>query len=104
MIMSYKKVCLSCKKAFSGYQKSAAKENNHCPECGNEKIVVNHKFQPPKKSNHKKWKVVAHLLSKGFDYEHVYEEAALGGWCQYGRYPEEMYEVEDFINAFNTER
>ena len=98
--MGYKDICLTCRKAFNRGTNFETPKQVKCSECGGETIPVNHKFQPPKKLDKKKWEVVSFLVNHGFRYDHVYEEAAYGLYLQYGRYPENMNEAQEFVENF----
>jgi predicted RNA-binding Zn-ribbon protein involved in translation (DUF1610 family) len=67
--MGYKSVCLHCKKAFSqGTDFTKFKENKICPDCGKPMTFLSEKFQPPPKTDDKKWEVVRFFVNSGFDY------------------------------------
>ncbi|MBA3680228.1 MAG: hypothetical protein H0W73_03435 [Bacteroidetes bacterium] len=95
--MGYKKVCFTCRKAFSVYKNATEKINRSCPECGKQTIIFSHLFKPPKQTDIKKWKVVEFLKDHGFVYQRVYAtytDSILSG--QSG-YPETMAEAKKFI-------
>ena len=100
--MGYKDVCLTCRKAFNRGTNVDTPKKAKCSECGNETVSVNHKFQPPRKLDKKKWEVVAYLIEHGFRYDHVYEEICYGLYLQYGRYPENMNEAKEFVESFDN--
>jgi ssDNA-binding Zn-finger/Zn-ribbon topoisomerase 1 len=93
---------LTCRIAFNRGTDIKTPAKTKCPECGNEMVSVNHKFQPPKKSDIKKWEVVNFLVNHGFRYDHVYEQIDIGTYQQQGRYPENMRDAKEFVKNFDT--
>jgi DNA-directed RNA polymerase subunit RPC12/RpoP len=72
--MGYKVICLNCRKAFNISSDYNAHVPKKCPECSSQLVMFNHKFQPPKQSDIKAWKVVAFLYENGFNYQHVQKD------------------------------
>ncbi len=74
-----------------------------CPECGNETVLVAHRFRPPARDDLKKWQVVEFLINNGFPYQHVYE--AWTGRPNEGlvTYPENMKAAEEFVIKYQSQ-
>jgi len=98
--MTYKQVCLSCRKAFSANAKDISVSGKKCPQCGKLTNTVDHKFRPPRKTDAKKWEVVGYLIDNGFRYDHVYEMIEPGVYLQGGSYPVTMKEAEEFVKKY----
>ncbi|GMQ30893.1 hypothetical protein Aconfl_35360 [Algoriphagus confluentis] len=92
--MGYKDICLTCRKAFSRGTDFTIPSSSKCPECGGPSITVSHLFQPPKKTELKKWKVVEYLIENGFRYDHAFKKEDSQ---YYGRFPETMKEAIEFV-------
>lgn len=58
-IVSYKSVCLNCKKSWRKWESSVDK----CPECGHETIGVPPMSRIPRKRNVKGWRRIAKKLN-----------------------------------------
>lgn len=89
--MGHKKVCFSCRKAFSLYDYEAKNVNLTCPECGVDTILLNHKFRPPKRDDLKKWQLAKFLVDNGFHFNHVYKDNRLI------HYPTNMEDAKRFV-------
>ncbi|MBS1531225.1 MAG: hypothetical protein JSU01_13045 [Bacteroidetes bacterium] len=102
--MSYKNVCLSCRKAFSrGLENHKPRK---CPECGNDFIPYNHKFRPPKKEDLKAWQLVSFLYEHGFTYQHVYKDLSLYrlyDMDNLAEYPKTLDEAKEFIVKYKNQ-
>ncbi|MBL7922096.1 MAG: hypothetical protein JNJ40_17410 [Bacteroidia bacterium] len=101
--MGYKKVCFTCRKAFSVYKNEAPKANLTCAQCGNTTIIFSHLFKPPKQNDLKRWQVVEFLKDHGFVYQRIYEtytDSILAG--QKG-YPETITEAKKFILKYKDQ-
>jgi len=72
--MGHKKVCFTCRKAFSLYEYEAIQVNLTCPECGLDTILLNYKFWPPKRDDIKQWYLARFLVDHGFFFNHVYKD------------------------------
>lgn len=81
--------------------------NFKCPECGNQAIVVTHRFRPPKASDNRKWEVVKFLVKNGFPYQHIsiYEADRHGiqRFVKYARYPENMIDAIEFVEQYKLQ-
>jgi len=67
--MGYKSVCLNCRKAFSqGTDFTKFKKDKVCSDCGNTMEFLSEKFQPPPKTDNKKWEVVKFFIENDFFY------------------------------------
>jgi hypothetical protein len=100
--MGYKKVCFTCKKAFSIYQNNQETINLICPNCGETTTLFNHKFRPPKQNEEKKWQLVEFLKNNGFVFQHVYEASEGGGFKEV-KYPETMEEAKRFVQEYKSQ-
>ncbi len=98
--MGYKKVCFSCRKAFSlGNDLAMISPGKKCPECGNEASLLNHKFRPPKQSDSKAWELAEYLVGHGFMFDHQSKWIARGTYIDVP-YPTTMEEAVHFVAAF----
>ena len=96
--MGHKNVCVNCKKSFNlGTVVKNLGEGN-CPQCGNIKKLISHRFRPPKKKKKKKWKVVEYLFQNGFFYDHI-PDPEHASWVPY---PESMSEARDFVKKYRS--
>lgn len=85
--MGHKKVCLDCRICLNReFDDGSEKRQYPCPKCGNEMILLPHRFRPPKKTEENKWKVVSYLITNGFKYDKVGEDV-----------PENLREAKDFL-------
>ena len=95
--MSYKNICLQCRKAFSvgttDYTKM--RENIPCPHCAEPTVFVSEKFKPPKQTDKKAWAVVKYLIDNGFRYSSQYDKN-----YQNIRYPSTMEEGIEFVKKY----
>lgn len=89
--MGHKKVCFSCRKAFSLYEYEPANVNLTCPECGLQTIVINHKFRPPRRDDLKQWQLSKFLVDHGFLFHHVYKDYRVIA------YPTNMEDAKKFV-------
>lgn len=96
--MGYKKVCFTCRKAFSIYLNEAETTNLTCPECGNPSTILNQKFKPPRREDVKQWEVAKFLSDNGFTYQNVYREIGPGVKQQIA-YPKNMEGAKEFVRA-----
>lgn len=101
--MGYKKVCFTCRKAFSVYRTTVEKVNLVCPECGNQTIIFSHLFKPPKQNDIKRWKVVEFIKDHGFVYQRVYATYTNSVLSGQTNYPETMAEAKKFIIAYKDQ-
>ncbi len=101
--MGYKKVCFTCRKAFSVYKSAVEKINLACNECGKPTIIFSHLFKPPKQTDLKKWKVVEFLKDHGFVYQRVYETYTPSILTGQKGYPETMEEAKKFILKYKDQ-
>jgi len=89
--MGHKKVCFTCRKAFSLYEYETKQVNLTCPECGLDTILLNHKFRPPKRDDLKQWQLAKFLVDHGFLFSHAYKDNIMI------HYPKTMEEAETFV-------
>jgi len=89
--MGHKKVCFTCRKAFSLYAYEAKEVNLTCPECGLVTILLNHKFRPPERDDLKQWNLAKFLVDHGFLFKHVYKDYKLV------HYPTNMEDAKQFV-------
>lgn len=101
--MGYKKVCFTCRKAFSVYKNHAPKVNLACAQCGSQTTIFSHLFKPPKQTDLKKWKVVEFLKDHGFVYQRVYETYTSSILTGQSGYPETMAEAKKFIVKYKDQ-
>ena len=107
--MGYKKVCLTCKKAFNRPINLEKIHISICPECGKPMEELYHLFQPPKQTDIKKWKVVKYLVDNGFRYYHVWEtviknsKGEITGYQNYAKYPESMNDAKEFVTKYKDQ-
>jgi hypothetical protein len=93
--MGYKRVCLTCRKAFSTGRDYHLPER--CPECGSEYIFYNHKFRPPKRDDIKAWKVIDFLYENGFTFQSIFNK------YEYVAYPENLEDAEKFVVQYKSQ-
>lgn len=98
--MGYKKTCFRCKKSFNRPIDFGSGRKYPCPGCGDEMILMSHKFRPPAKSNTKKWKLVEFLARKGFIFQSILE-TPYGG--KYVNYPTNLRQAEEFVVKFKEQ-
>jgi DNA-directed RNA polymerase subunit RPC12/RpoP len=105
--MGYKKVCFSCRKAFSLGTDFTVTHGSTCPECGHEAIVLQHSFRPPKRDDIARWKVVEFLRNNGFVYQHIYKDIrkknGVVSYENYADYPTTMSEAKDFVREYKDQ-
>lgn len=94
--MGHKKVCFTCRKAFSTYTNEAETIHLICPECGGKTLLLSHRFRPPKRENIKQWDIVKFITDHGFTFEHVYKHKGSGVYTIVP-YPETMEEAKEFV-------
>jgi hypothetical protein len=102
--MGAKHVCFACRKAFN--VPYAALGPKHCPECQAEVVVLPHRFRPPKKRDTDKWAAAKYLVDHGFYFQHLSPTYlptwTVGGYGNYIRYPENLREAKEFVEAYQT--
>jgi hypothetical protein len=104
--MGFKRVCLTCKSAFSVGSSVSNAIETECTVCNKFTYLVHHKFKPPPKAATQKWQVVSFLILQGFRYE-TYWEPVLNEKGQpfmrkaYGKFPESMREAKEFMMTYN---
>ena len=107
--MGYKAVCLNCRKAFNLSSDYTGHVPEMCPECSGQLLLFNHKFQPPKQSDIKAWKVVAFLYEHWFNYQHVQKEMpfdALRNMPEnglYEEYPTNLRDAKVFVEKYKAQ-
>lgn len=105
--MGYKKICLSCRKAFNQSAKAEVQSGTTCPECGLKMTEVDHKFRPPRKTDVKSWNLVKFLVENGFLFQHVYKifekRNGLVLKEKYAAYPTNMREAKIFVAKFKDQ-
>jgi len=89
--MGHKKVCFTCRKAFSLYDYEAKQVNLTCPECGLDTILLNHKFRPPRRDDLKQWHLAKFLVDHGFLFNHAYKDDKLV------QYPTNIEDAKQFV-------
>ncbi len=102
--MGYKSVCLTCRKAFSqGTDFTKFQREKLCPDCGQPMVFLNEKFQPPGRTDDKKWKVVEYMVSSGFDYRTVWENPSPGVYHELQlKFPETMNDAKEFVARYKN--
>jgi predicted RNA-binding Zn-ribbon protein involved in translation (DUF1610 family) len=103
--MGHKKVCLKCKLALNrDFDDGSEKRQYPCPECGNEMILLPHRFRPPKRTDVKKWQTVEFYIQSGFYYQHIYDTIdgghQINGTEKYVEYPENLREAKEFLSKY----
>ena len=105
--MGHKSVCLNCRKAFNQGTDYENRVESNCPECGQLRISMPHRFRPPKKSDLKKWEVIKFLVEQGFKYQHVFKDITLKNgsedYSNYASYPENMDEAKLFVEKYKSQ-
>ena len=93
--MSYKNVCVHCRKAFSQAHNDFSKivEERPCPECRRPMPYVSQKFKAPKKTDIKAWEIVTYLLEHGYSFYTAYDKNG-----RYIPYPQTLEEAIEFVN------
>ncbi|RMA56274.1 hypothetical protein [Ulvibacter antarcticus] len=96
--MGNKLICTNCQKSFNYGNIS------NCPECGNERIKMPHRFRPPKKDDTEKWKVVKFLIDNGFYYQHITDGGIDSDYYnrvrKYVEYPDNMRDAKIFVKKY----
>jgi predicted RNA-binding Zn-ribbon protein involved in translation (DUF1610 family) len=100
--MGHKKVCFSCRKAFSIYKNNQEIINLTCPNCGSQTTLFNHKFRPPEQNDVKQWTLVEFLKENGFVYQHVYKQIDRGT-CIEVEYPKDLEEAKEFVEMYKKQ-
>lgn len=102
--MGYKKVCFSCKKAFSIYPNTLfnIEPKLICPQCGDDMILFSHRFRPPGKNDEKKWRLIEYLKDNGFLFQHIYKNAGAGIYIQVA-YPDTIEEAKIFVKTYKDQ-
>jgi len=98
--MGHKKVCFTCRKAFSLYEYEAKEVNLACPECGNTTDLLNHSFRPPKRSDIKQWRLARFLVDHGFHFTHIYDPVSY----VLVPYPKTMEEAIPFVEKYKRKK
>lgn len=104
--MGYKMVCLNC---FSVENLGTNFKNfpalKKCPVCSEKMVFMDHKFEPPKKTERKQWEVIKFLFSKGFIFQHIYGEEEHGDKCSKKRvkYPKTLKEAKVFVMKYKKQ-
>ncbi len=107
--MGHKRVCLNCYRTenIMAYIYSDHTETTKCPLCSSEMVYVNHSFRPPKKTDLKRWAVVKFLISKGFIFQHIYQEGKSDYhkelFDNYIPYPKTMKEAQEFVIKYQNQ-
>lgn len=98
--MGYKKTCFNCKKSFNRPIDFGTERKYPCPDCGQEMILMSHKFRPPTKSNTQKWRLIEFLAKKGFIFQSIFETPSGG---TYIKYPDNLKEAEEFVIKYKEQ-
>lgn len=93
--MGHKKVCFTCRKAFSIAFIEVRPINLSCPQCGNETTILYYTFRPPKIDDLKQWELVKFYVDNGFIFQHVYDT---NGYAV--AYPRTMDEARVFVERY----
>ena len=101
--MGFKAICFTCRKAFNHNAYAEKQTPAKFPDCLQPLALLNHKFQPPKKSDDKAWEIATFLNDNNSPYHHVYKEVSKGlradATCSenYVDYPTTMKEAKEFV-------
>lgn len=107
--MGYKAACFACRKAFNYNAYAEHQAPAKCPDCSQGLALLNHKFEPPKKSDVKAWEVVKFLFDNGFPYHHVFKDVSkclrvnANSSENYVGYPTTMTEAKDFVETYKDQ-
>ena len=105
--MGHKSICLNCRKAFNQGSDYNNRIESNCPDCGQLRISMPHRFRPPKKTDVKKWDVVRFLIENGFRYQHIYKDVSLKNgivdYSNYAEYPHKMEEAKEFVVKYKEQ-
>jgi len=105
--MGHKVVCINCYRVENIRSDLTNLKIGNCPLCSEKMIFVNHKFRPPKKNEKKKWEVVKFLISKGFPFQHIYQEGKSDyyktNFENYVEYPKTMKEAKEFVIKYKNQ-
>jgi hypothetical protein len=93
--MGHKKVCFTCRKAFSIYKIEDRPVNLKCQQCGNDTTILYYTFKPPKIDDLKQWDLAKFYVDNGFIFQHVYD--ANGHAVVY---PRTMEEAKVFVEQY----
>ena len=105
--MGHKVVCLDCRKSFSQGTDFEDRKDAVCPYCGQQMILLPHRFRPPKKTDLKKWETVKYLVENGFCFQHIYETIEKKehyNWTEkYVEYPENLKDAKEFVEKYKSQ-
>ena len=107
--MGYKAVCFTCRKCTSRPHTASGPVFQDCATCGDAVFLLDQKFQPPKKSDSRYWKVVRFLVHNGFRFQHVYKDLSKSlrvdeaSSENYVAYPRTMKEAIAFVKSFKKQ-
>ena len=98
-------VCFNCRKSYKQtnfYELHPhlrpAKDRDRivkCPQCSQQMANIGRDFKPPKQSNQKQWSKVKILYENGYTFHSC-------GCCGPGFRPDELSEVQDFIESHRS--
>ena len=97
--MGHKSICLNCRKAFNQGSDFKNRIASSCPDCGQLRILVPHRFRPPKTTEIKKWEVIKYLIDNGFRFQHIKDI----GKSNYVAYPETMKGAIEFVIRYKDQ-
>ena len=86
--------CFACRASF---KRPYGASSRKCPNCGREAFILSRNFRPPKRTANTEWAVVEFLHSKGFRYQHIYDERF------YVKYPTSMGAARDFVTRYASQ-
>lgn len=96
-----KHVCFACRKSINAPY--SAPTPAPCPACGAARVVLPHRFRPPKQRQTEQWAAAQYLVEHGFRYQHL-ESKYFPAWATEGiyvRYPENLRAAKEFVEAYN---
>ena len=98
-----KHICFACRTAANA--PLGARQASPCPACGSERVVLPHRFRPPKRRETEKWAAAQYLVAHGFRYQHLdpayFPDWVIGGADGFVRYPENVRGAKEFVEAFH---
>lgn len=106
--MGNKIVCVECRKCFNQGTDFHDRHESRCPDCGQQMIILPHRFRPPKRTELNKWKTVKFLVEHGFRFQHIYKDIKqkLNSTVSYENlvpYPENLRDAKDFVERYKQQ-
>ncbi len=98
--MGYKKTCFNCNKSFNRPIDFGTERKYPCPGCGEQMILMSHKFRPPTKNDSKKWQLIKFLANNGFIFQSIFETPSGGTHI---KYPTNLRDAKEFVVKYKEQ-